>query len=270
MKYKMINENIKNKSLLEVVYENRNITKEMVERLLNANSEEYRNPFEIFGMDEAVKQFKKEVEKNSKIGILCDSDCDGFTSATIFYNFLINNIKYDKENIKIFIHTGKQHGINSPIFKDIKKSDIEYLIIPDAGTNDLHQMKILNENNIKILCLDHHLCEISLDDVPENTVIVNNQIKECESKFGSGALVTAKFIEAYGSSIEEYIDLIAVSLISDSMNLMLSLENRAYVNLGLKNINSLFFDLIKYMLSKLFKLFSMNNLVLFHKYLFII
>ena len=37
MKYKLINEDIKNKNLLDIVYENRNITKDMVEKLLGAN-----------------------------------------------------------------------------------------------------------------------------------------------------------------------------------------------------------------------------------------
>ena len=51
MKYKLMNEDIKGKSLLEVIYQNRSITKEQVERLLNADSDEYLNPFTIFNMD---------------------------------------------------------------------------------------------------------------------------------------------------------------------------------------------------------------------------
>ena len=67
MKYKLINEDIKNKNLLDIVYENRNITKDMVEKLLGANSEDYRSPFEIFGIDKGIKQFKEEISKNNNI-----------------------------------------------------------------------------------------------------------------------------------------------------------------------------------------------------------
>ena len=45
MKYELINKDIESKSLLNIVMDNRNITKEQVERLLNAKEEEYRNPF---------------------------------------------------------------------------------------------------------------------------------------------------------------------------------------------------------------------------------
>ena len=47
MKYKLITENIKNKNLLDIVYENRNITSEYAKRLLNTNKSDYRSSFEI-------------------------------------------------------------------------------------------------------------------------------------------------------------------------------------------------------------------------------
>ena len=237
MKYKLINENIKGKKLLDIIYENRNITKEQVNELLKADSRYYRDPFEIFNMDKAVEQFKEEINKESIIYILCDCDNDGYCSASMMYSFLVEDMNYNKEKVKFFMHSGKQHGLNAPVFKEIINSDVEYLIVPDAGTNDLKQMKKLNELGIKILCLDHHQQEIDLNEIPDNTIVVNNQIEECESKYGSGTLVVSKFIEAMGYDTDKYKDLVAVSLISDSMDL-LTLENRAYINYGLSNIKN--------------------------------
>lgn len=237
MKYKLINGDIKGKSLLDVIMENRSLTKEMIEKLLNANSNEYKNPFQIFNMDKAIQQFNDEINKESMIYILCDSDNDGICSTTIMYKFLVEDLCYNKDKIGFFIHSGKQHGLNAPVFKEIINSNVEYLIVPDAGTNDLKQMKKLDELGVRILSLDHHQLEINLSEVPNNTVVVNNQIGECESKYGSGALVVAKFIEAMGYDTDKYKDLVATSLISDSMNL-LSLENRAYINYGLNNIQN--------------------------------
>lgn len=236
MKYRLINEDIKEKDLLDIIYENRGITREQVDELLNAN-DEYNNPFEIFNMDKAIEQFKQEINKESMIYILCDSDNDGYCSATIMYKFLIEDVCYNKNKVNFFMHSGKQHGLNAPVFKEIMNSNVEYLIVPDAGTNDLKQMKKLNELGIKILSLDHHQLEIDLNDIPDNTVVVNNQIGKCESKYGSGALVVSKFIEAMGYNTDKYKDLVATSLISDSMNL-LSLENRTYINYGLNNIQN--------------------------------
>lgn len=74
MKYKLINENIKGKKLLDIVYENRNITKEQVEKLLNADSSEYKNPFQIFNMDKATTLFKKVYKEDSTVGLVVDPD----------------------------------------------------------------------------------------------------------------------------------------------------------------------------------------------------
>ena len=108
MKYKLINEDIKNKNLLDIVYENRNITKDMVEKLLGANSEDYRSPFEIFGIDKGIKQFKEEISKNNNILIIenaskliyavyfkINTDNEfGETSKTIYVNLdLIKGVK---------------------------------------------------------------------------------------------------------------------------------------------------------------------------------
>ena len=237
MKYKLINEDIKGKSLLDIVYENRGVTKEQVNELLKADSRYYRDPFEIFNMDRAVEMFEEEISKESVIYILCDSDNDGYCSASMMYDFLVEDICYNKDKIKFFMHSGKQHGLNAPVFKEIMDSNVEFLIVPDAGTNDLKQMQKLNELGIKILCLDHHQLEIDLNEIPSNTIVVNNQIGECESRYGSGTLVTSKFIEAMGYNTDKYKDLVAVSLISDNMNL-LTLENRAYINYGLSNIKN--------------------------------
>lgn len=155
MKYKMINENIKNKSLLEVVYENRNITKEMVERLLNANSEEYLNPFEIFGMNEAVKQFKKIYDKNLVIGLLVDEDVDGFTSSSVLYQWLINDLKHPIENVKVFLHEkSKTHGLNTTIFNDILNSNVDLFLIADSSSNDKEKQKELSEKGKTVIILD--------------------------------------------------------------------------------------------------------------------
>ena len=155
MKYKLMNENIKNKSLLEVVYENRNITKEMVERLLNANSEEYLNPFEIFGMNEAVEQFKKMYDENLVIGLLVDEDVDGFTSSSVLYQWLINDLKHPTENVEVFLHEkSKTHGLNTTIFNDILNSNVNLFLIADSSSNDKEKQKELSENGKSVIILD--------------------------------------------------------------------------------------------------------------------
>lgn len=241
MKYKIINEDYRNKGLLESVLENRDITIEDVESLLNANEKEYKDPFQIVGMDRAVKFFKNKINENIKIALLVDEDTDGFTSSSLLYRWLIEDVGINENNIELFFHIKrKQHGLDSLVFKDMLKSNADLFILADSSTNDIEQHKKLISQNKDIIILDHHLCD-RIDDVLDEVYLVNNQLEGSESKNLSGVGVVGKFIEACGYSIDKYMDLIAIGLVADSMN-MLDLENRAIVNYGLSHLNN---DMIK-------------------------
>ena len=241
MKYKIINEDYRNKGLLESVLENRDITIEDVESLLNANEKEYKDPFQIVGMDRAVKFFKNKINENIKIALLVDEDTDGFTSSSLLYRWLIEDVGINENNIELFFHIKrKQHGLDSLVFQDMLKSNADLFILADSSTNDIEQHKKLISQNKDIIILDHHLCD-RIDDVLDEVYLVNNQLEGSESKNLSGVGVVGKFIEACGYSIDKYMDLIAIGLVADSMN-MLDLENRAIVNYGLSHLNN---DMIK-------------------------
>ena len=74
MKYEMINTDIAGKKIIDIVFDNRKITKEQVERLLNSKEDEYKNPFEIENMDRAVECFKKIYKEDLVVGLLIDED----------------------------------------------------------------------------------------------------------------------------------------------------------------------------------------------------
>lgn len=249
MNYKILQENIGIKSLKDVVLENKEITKNEINFLLNPTSEYVENPFKLKNMSEGIKLFMEELEEESKIGVLVDSDVDGFTSGALVYLFLINECQYPKEKIQIFHHQKKTHGLsNEKVFKEIKKSDINFLIIPDAGSNDITQIKELLKIGKRILILDHH----QINDEEQNTlfsdqngnivgVIINNQLDEYSSSF-AGVGVTYKFLTALTEDeLIHYMDLVAIGNIADSM-LINDFELRYVVDKGLKNINN---ELIK-------------------------
>ena len=249
MNYKILQENIGIKSLKDVVLENKEITKNEVNFLLNPTSEYVENPFKLKNMSEGIKLFMEELEEESKIGVLVDSDVDGFTSGALVYLFLINECQYPKEKIQIFHHQKKTHGLsNEKIFKEIKKSDINFLIVPDAGSNDITQIKELLKIGKRILILDHH----QINDEEQNTlfgdqngnivgVIINNQLDEYSNSF-AGVGVTYKFLTALTEDeLIHYMDLVAIGNIADSM-LINDFELRYVVDKGLKNINN---ELIK-------------------------
>ena len=195
--------------------------------------------FAYHNMDKAVEMFKRNIGKD--VYILCDSgDNDGLTSATIMYQYMK---EIDKDwNIAILIHQGKERGLQDmDLFEHIKCNPRPFLIIPDSGTNDFEQAEQLREFNIDILVLDHH----SIDTPIEYGVLINNQdIRSNVSRYGSGCLVTHKFLSALDQSLDcvdtfisaNYIDMVALSLVSDIMN-MSDEQNRTYYHYGLETID---------------------------------
>ena len=104
-------------------------------------------------MDVAVDMFHGDV---GRIGIVIDSDMDGACSAAIAY-MLCKEYHPNVEPI-IFVHTGKQHGCTD-LLPDILAANIDMLIIPDAGSNEVDACRELYEHGIKVIVLDHHIIE---------------------------------------------------------------------------------------------------------------
>lgn len=235
MRYQLKSE-INGRGLLETIYANRNLDEQTVNELLNANKESLNDPFEIFNMDKAVEMFKTVYRKDMVIGLIPDADVDGMTSSSILYQFLTRDLEHPMENIVVFFQEGKQHGLSSDIFPRIKESnEVDLYLIADSSSNDKEQLKELSQMGKIVILLDHHQV-VDYEEI-ENVVIVNNQLGDLNNKGLCGAGVVAKFIEAMGYNVDKYLDLVAVGLVADSMN-MVDMQNRAYVNLGLSNIKN--------------------------------
>lgn len=211
-----------------------------IEHYLNPDKDCFDWPFDYIDMQEAVTMLninlEKAYESERKFGIVVDSDADGTCSASIMYMFLKS---YANIEPILYFHNGKQHGIHD-VIDDIIKDGIEFLIVPDAGTNDVEDCRLFKDNILDgdILILDHH--EI-LEENPY-AIVVNNQHGNV-NKALSGAGVTYKFVQAFCLAnkilIPDYRDIVAISIVSDVCDLTV-LENRAFIYYGLNNIKNPF------------------------------
>lgn len=207
-----------------------------IEEFLNPTGKYLDNYYDYYNMLDAVEMFNKHI--NDATYILCDNDVDGITSTVILAHYMkkINPDWY----LRILVHEGKERGLKDEvIFDNIKKTqethdfDAKFLIIPDGGTNDKIEAEMLD---MDILVLDHHMMTTPIT----NGVLVNNQDERNKnvSVNGSGCLVTHKFLQALDAKYNtnysaEYIDLVALSLISDVMN-MSDEQNRTYYHYGIE------------------------------------
>lgn len=223
--------------IISVTLENRGIT-DIVE-YLNPTNYTPSDPLKFTRSDEAEALLFHHISIGSIVGVLIDADMDGYSAATLTNKYLLDI----NPNMKIvfFFHEGKAHGLTDAIMKQVKDSDIDLLIIPDAGSNDVEQMKELDELGIDILVLDHH----EVDKFSEVGVIVNNQLCENTNKHLVGAGVVYQFFKRFDEkmsigTLDNYLDLVAIGQIGDSSDIAVP-EIRALVTKGVQNLNNKFF-----------------------------
>ncbi len=195
-------------------------------------------PYEnLDNMRFAVDMFMKHFNQKNKIAVLVDTDPDGYCSAAMIYMY-VKRMEAEYPISYILHSRTKAHGLTEDVSIP---QDIELLIIPDAGTNDVEACRNLNNKGADILILDHHEKE------EENpfALIVNNQMsKNYPNKHLCGAGVVYKFLQAmddenWNEFADDYLDLCALANISDAMD-MRSYETRYLTSIGLLHIKNKF------------------------------
>ena len=213
-----------------------------IDSFLNPTIEMLQSPLYLDNIEQGGDLISK-INRDDKILIVVDCDVDGYCSSAIIYNWLKENIK-EHSTIDFITHYGKQHGLED-IVERVCLDNYTIVIIPDASTNDDKYFQ--DYPNVKFLILDHHDRTESIENVPSNAIIINNQIsKEYKNKSLCGAGVTWQFCRYLDATLthNEYfsdgmIDLVAVATIADMMDITV-LENRYIIEAGLKSINNLF------------------------------
>lgn len=218
-----------------------------VERYLNPDDGVFDSPWLYPNMREGVERLKKAIDDGEKIGVLVDCDFDGQLSAAMITNFL------HLQGIVpvVFHHIGKAHGLcknpDEDIVQQVLDSGVKLLIVPDASANDSNECKVLKEQGIDVVVLDHH----EITTYNPNAILINHHLGNGLNTALSGTGVVFKFISAYCEQYDitmpDYTDMVAVSLVSDVCD-MTSIENRAFVSHGLAKPNN---KLLAYMAEKL-------------------
>lgn len=201
-------------------------------------------------IDLAVDIFLKHMNNNSKVAILQDCDCDGVTSAALMIQYINDN--FSSISVDYIIHDNKEHGLDNKSMLEIEQKKPDLLIIPDAGSNDLRQLKILKSAGIDVIVLDHHdesekvtrLKSIyKLENLNDFAVIVNNQMSsKVKDKSMTGVGIVYKFCSVVDErlkrdTVNKHLDLVALGMIADSCDLT-QLQTRYLVLEGIKQIQN--------------------------------
>lgn len=249
MKCNLVNENFRS-NYVENLLRARGI--QDIKTYLNPTADFLQDPSDFKNIGIAAALFGRIVLNDkppySRVLIIVDSDCDGFTSASILYQY-IKNINVHCQ-VDYWLHEGKQHGLQDHI-DHLMEQNIQYdlICLPDSSSNDAHYHDMLSDIHIPCLILDHHLTDVALSD---NAVVVNNQLSPLyRNKELTGAGVVYQFCRYMDQKLgthyaDDYIDLAAWGIIGD-MGSVLEMENRYIIKEGLAHIKN---PLFHYLLEK--------------------
>ena len=244
MRYQLIAPRDEALSAVEQVLSNRGINPKDIEHFKYPSVNDLVSPEKLEHIKDGVAMLISHIERNDKIFIQVDSDCDGYTSSAILINYL-NCLfpHYVQTQISYRIHDGKQHGL----LTDTIPSDVKLVIAPDASSNDYEQHKELHDKGIDVLVIDHHEAE----KYSEYACVINNQMCDYPTKSLSGAGVVYKFCSYIDQLLgydyaNDYIDLATVGIIADVMDLR-DYEIREIILRGMQGFRN---PLLKAMVAK--------------------
>ena len=213
--------------------------------------EELHNPFLMKDMHKSVERIERAILKKEKTLIFGDYDVDGTSAVALMYSFL----KQFDLPLEYYIpdRYNEGYGISDQSIEYAKEHNFSLIIALDCGIKCHQQIDTANNYSIDIIVCDHHLPDKIL---PAAFAILDPKRNDCPYPYKelSGCGVGFKLIQAIAvyrqipfDDIKKYLDLVAISIASDIVNI--TGENRILAYYGLKLINSNPRQGIEYILS---------------------
>ena len=192
------------------------------------------DPLLLPEMSEAVQRVLIAKNRQEKVFIHGDYDCDGIT-ATALVKMMLENIGVNQSIA--FIPTRELgYGLSTYAVKQAADSGATLIITCDCGSNEAEAHEKARKLGLDVIVLDHH----SFPQRPDVTVFVNPEAGKYPFKDLCGAGVAFKLVQAmnkhYPTHPQDYIDLAAIATIADSEPILD--ENRIIVKEGLKRLQS--------------------------------
>lgn len=203
-----------------------------------SNSCAFSSPYSLKDMDKAVSRINEALEKNEKICIYGDYDCDGVTATALLYTFFESlgaDVIYFIPN-----RLTDGYGMNKSAIDKIKAQGTDLIITVDNGISAIDEAEYIYSLGMELVVTDHHQVG---EVLPKACAVVNPHREDNSIRFRDFAGVGVAFKLACAvydgdvdEMLEQYADLVAIGTIGDVV--ALKGENRGLVKAGLALINS--------------------------------
>lgn len=228
---------------------------EKVEQVAKPKLSFLDNPFLLADMDKASQRLIEALVNKEVIGIETDHDCDGQTSHAVIIEALTKWFNHPKEKIRSYIgHRMEEgYGLSEALAKRILDDSLkpDLIITADNGSTDEPRINLLKSHGIDTIVTDHHA--IALDGIPQSAVAVLNPTRnDCQfpDPYIAGCMVAWLLMAAVRKRLIEngylskpvdlksVLDFVAVGTVADCVSMAKSVNNRAVVKAGLKQIEA--------------------------------
>ncbi len=198
------------------------------------------DPFLMKDMQKAVQRIIDATQKREKILVFGDYDVDGTTAVSLVFTFL----RWLGLKCDYYIPDRYTEGYGVS-FKGVDfASDNQFglIISLDCGIKSKDKVEYAKKKGIDFIICDHHEPD---DEIPDAVAILNPKQTDCNYPYKelSGCGIGFKLVQAMAlkyeipfSGIEQYLDLVALSIAADIVPI--TGENRILTFHGLKRLNS--------------------------------
>lgn len=201
------------------------------------------DPFLLRDMEKAVERILKAIEREERIAVYSDFDCDGIPGASVLMQFF-QRIEYD--NVESYIphrhHEG--YGLHKKALDKLKENRVSLVITVDLGITAVESVAHANTLGLDVIVTDHHEPP---EELPAGFALINPKFAPYPDPNLCGAAVAWKLVCALVSSgqkkkipvfsrIQEgwekwLLDLVGIATIADMVPLVG--ENRVLARYGL-------------------------------------
>lgn len=198
------------------------------------------DPFLMKDMPKAVQRIIDATQKREKILVFGDYDVDGTTAVALMFTFL----RWLGLRCDYYIpdRYTEGYGVSTKGIDYAAENGFGLIISLDCGIKSKDKVAYAKKKGIDFIICDHHETDSQL---PEAVAILNPKQPDCPYPYKelSGCGIGFKLIQALAknyeipfSTIEQYLDLVALSIAADIVPI--TGENRVLTFYGLKRINT--------------------------------
>ncbi|MEY4746974.1 MAG: single-stranded-DNA-specific exonuclease, single-stranded-DNA-specific exonuclease [Candidatus Parcubacteria bacterium] len=209
------------------------------------------DPFLLQGMKEAVSRILRAIEREERIAVYADFDCDGIPGAALLQDFFQ---KVGHTNFEVYLpHRDREgYGFHPEAIAKLASREVKLIITVDVGTNAVAPVGYAKQLGVETIVTDHH--EV-MGALPAAVAVLNPKIGEYPFRDLCGAAVAFKLVQALlrspscalrggvATSVREkfgmpegwekwLLDMVALATVADLVPL--TGENRALAHFGLK------------------------------------